>query len=83
VLAQKYDRPYPGARQRIAVWIVLAVAACAALGGWAGSHVGGGHVGMVALIGATCGVLGSFLPGGVLWVRDRLRRPSGPGHGAV
>jgi hypothetical protein len=70
-------------RQRIAVWIVLAVAACAALGGWAGSHLGGGHLGMVALIGATCGVLGSFLPGGVLWVRARLRRPSGPHQGAA
>jgi hypothetical protein len=83
VLAQKHGRPYLPVRQRIAAWIVLAMGACAALGGWAGSHLGGGHVGMVALIAATCGVLGSFLPGGVLWVRDRVRRPSGPRQGAA
>jgi hypothetical protein len=70
-------------RQRIVVWIVLAIAACAALGGWAGSNMGDGKLGMVALIGATCGVLGSFLPGGVLWVRDRLRRAGGPRQGAA
>jgi len=72
-------------RQRIVTWIVVVVAVCAALGGWAGSNVGDGKIGMVALIGATCGVLGSFLPGGVLWVRDRVRRPrpGGPHQGAA
>jgi hypothetical protein len=70
-------------RQRIGVWIVVVVAACAALGGWAGSNVGDGKIGMVALIGATCGVLGSFLPGGLLWVRDRVRRTGGSGPGTA
>jgi hypothetical protein len=70
-------------RQRLGVWIVVVVAACTALGGWAGSNLGDGQFGMVALIGATCGVLGSFLPGGVLWVRDRVRGPGGPRQGAA
>jgi hypothetical protein len=72
-------------RQRMMIWIMGVVAACAALGGWAGSNVGDGRIGMVALIGATCGVLGSFLPGGVLWIRDRVRRsgPGGPRQGAA
>jgi hypothetical protein len=68
-------------RQRIGVWIVVVVAACAALGAWLGSHIGGGQVGMVALIGATFGVLGSFLPGALLWLRDRTRRPRGTSQG--
>jgi outer membrane lipoprotein SlyB len=59
-------------QQRITLWIIVAVVACAALGGWAGSHLGDGQGGMVILIGATCGVLGSFLPGSVRWVRARL-----------
>ena len=61
-------------QQRTALWIIVTVVACAALGGWAGSHLGDGRGGMVVLIGATCGVLGSFLPGSVLWVRGRLAK---------
>ena len=70
-------------RQRIGVWIVVAAAACAALGAWLGSHLDDGNTGMVALIGATAGVLGSFLPNSVLWVRARLRRSGGPSQGAA
>jgi hypothetical protein len=61
-------------RRRMTGWITAAAATCGALGGWAGSHVGDGHVGMIALIGATCGVLGSFLPGGLLRITGRVRR---------
>lgn len=70
-------------RQRIGVWIIAAAAACAALGAWLGSHLDDGNTGMVALIGATGGVLGSFLPNSVVWVRGRLRRPGGPTRGAA
>lgn len=70
-------------RQRIGAWIVVVVAACAGLGAWLGSHLGGGQIGMVALIGATFGVLGSFLPGSVLWVRGLFRRTGGPRQGAA
>jgi hypothetical protein len=70
-------------RRPMTGWITAAVAACAALGGWAGSHLGDGRVGMIALIGGTCGVLGSFLPGGLLRIADRVRRtPDGQRHGA-
>jgi len=70
-------------RLRITIWIIVVVAACAALGGWAGSHLDDGNFGMVALIGATCGVLGSFLPGGVLRVLHRVRRPGSTGPGTA
>lgn len=70
-------------RQRIGVWIVVAAAICAALGAWLGSHLDDGNTGMIALIGATAGVLGSFLPNSVVWVRGRLRRPGGPTRGAA
>jgi hypothetical protein len=53
--------------------------AFAALGGYLGSHLGDGHAGMVILIGGTLGVLGSFLPGSVAWIRDRARRSARPG----
>jgi len=53
--------------------------AFAALGGFLGSHLGGGHTGMVVLIAGTLGVLGSFLPGSVVWIRDRVRRAARPG----
>jgi hypothetical protein len=65
-------------RQRIGVWIIAAAAACAALGAWLGTHLDDGNTGMVALIGATAGVLGSFLPNSVIWVRGRLRRAGPP-----
>jgi hypothetical protein len=70
-------------RLRIGVWIVVAAATCAALGAWLGSHLDDGNTGMVALVGATAGVLGSFLPNSVLWVRARLRRTGGPSQGAA
>lgn len=65
------------------VWIAIVIAACAALGGWLGSRIGNGGTGMVVLIAATLGVLGSFLPGSVLRVASRLRRSGGPPHGAA
>ncbi len=59
--------------RKLAVWIIAVVVVCAALGAWAGHHVGGGGPGNIALIAATCAVLGSFLPNAVLWLRARLR----------
>jgi len=59
------------------VWIAIVIAICAALGGWLGSHIGDGGTGMVVLVAATLGVLGSFLPGSVLRVVSR-RRSGGP-----
>ena len=60
-------------RHRLAPWIVVTVVACAALGAWGGHQIGDGGVGNIALISATCAVLGSFVPGAVLWLRNRLR----------
>lgn len=68
-------------RQGISAWIIGAVVVCAALGALAGHHVGDGGGGNIALISATCAVLGSFLPGGVLQVRARLRTRAKPGDG--
>jgi hypothetical protein len=68
---------------RVVIWIAAMIALFAALGGWLGSHIGDGGPGMVALIAATLGVLGSFLPGSVLRVVSLLRRPGGPPHGAA
>ena len=59
------------------------IAIFAAVGGWIGSRVGDGGTGMVVLIAATLGVLGSFLPGSVLRVFSRLRRSGGPPHGTA
>ncbi len=59
--------------RRLAIWIIAVVLVCAGLGAWAGHHVGGGGPGNIALIAATCAVLGSFLPNFTLWVRARLR----------
>ncbi len=59
--------------RKLAVWIIAVVVVCAALGAWAGHHVGGGGPGNIALFAATCAVLGSFLPNAVLWLRARLR----------
>ena len=68
-------------RQRLTFWIIGSVLACAALGAWAGHLLGGGGSGNIALVSATCAVLGSFLPGAVRWARVRLRgqRPPRPG----
>lgn len=60
-------------RPRLTPWIIVAVVACAALGAWFGHNIGDGGAGNIALISATCAVLGSFLPGAVLWLRARLR----------
>lgn len=70
-------------RQRIGLWIAAAALPCAALGAWLGSHLGDGETGMIVLIGATCGVLGSFLPNSVLWVSGRLRRPGSSSRDAA
>jgi len=64
-------------RQRLGIWIIVAMVACAGLGAWLGSHIGGGNVGMIALVGATLGVLGSFLPGAVVWIRARTQGRAG------
>lgn len=70
-------------RQRIGPWIVAAAVTCAALGAWLGSNLGDGAAGMITLVGATSGVLGSFLPNSVIWVRGRVRRPGGPSRDAA
>jgi hypothetical protein len=59
--------------RRLSIWIIATVLVCAALGAWAGHHVGGGGPGNIALIAATCAVLGSFVPNAVVWVCLRLR----------
>lgn len=69
-------------RRRLGIWIIVTVAVCAGLGAWAGHYVGGGGAGNVALIAATCAVLGSFLPGGVRLLRSRVRG-RGPQQGAA
>ena len=70
-------------QHRMTLWIVGTVVLCAVLGAWFGRHVGDGRVGYVALISATCGVIGSFLPGAVLWIRARLRHDGKPHRGAA
>ena len=54
-------------------WIAMALLACAALGGWLGQRISG-NAGMVVLLAAVCGVLGSFIPGSVRWTGLQLRR---------
>jgi hypothetical protein len=66
-------------RRRLTIWITAMALVCAGLGAWAGHHIGGGGPGNIALIAATCAVLGSFLPNTVLWLRSRLR--GGPHQG--
>lgn len=68
-------------RQGITAWIIGAVVVCAGLGALAGHQLGDGRAGNVALISATCAVLGSFLPGTVLVLRTRLRTRAKPGDG--
>jgi hypothetical protein len=70
-------------RQRLTPWIIGTVVACAALGAWFGHHIGDGGGGNIALISATCAVLGSFLPGAVAWVLSRLRNRGSPHQGAA
>jgi hypothetical protein len=69
--------------QRLTPWIIGTVVLCATLGAWFGHHVGDGNGGYIALISATCAVLGSFLPGAVLWVRTRLHHHRRPDRGAA
>ncbi len=70
-------------RQRLTPWIIGTVVLCAAFGAWFGHHVGDGSGGYIGLISATCGVLGSFVPGAVLWVRTRLHDHGRPDRGAA
>jgi hypothetical protein len=67
----------------LTLWIIGTVLVCAALGAWAGHLLGGGGSGYIALISATCAVLGSFLPGAVRRARLRLRGQRPPHHGAA
>ena len=60
-------------QQRLTPWIIGTVLVCAALGAWSGHHIGGGGAGNIALISATCAVLGSFVPGVATRIWGRLR----------
>ena len=57
-------------RQRIGIWIILAMAACAALGAWLGRHIGDGGTGMMALIAVLSLVLSA---GGVHFIQNGAR----------
>jgi len=70
-------------RQRLTFWIIGTVVVCAAVGAWLGHQIGDGGSGNIALISATCAVLGSFLPGAFLWVRARLSDHGRPHQGAA
>jgi uncharacterized protein YcfJ len=70
-------------RQRVTQWIIGIAVLCAALGALLGHHVGDGGGGNIALISATCAVLGSFLPGAALRVHGRLRDHDRPRRGAA
>jgi uncharacterized protein YcfJ len=70
-------------QRRVTPWIIGTAVLFAAIGAWFGRHVGDGGGGNIALISATCAVLGSFLPGAVLWVRARLRDHGRPQSGAA
>ena len=70
-------------QRRLTPWIIGTAVLFAAIGAWFGRHVGDGGGGNIALISATCAVLGSFLPGAVLWVRARLRDHGRPQSGAA
>lgn len=71
--------------QRLTPWIIGTVLICAALGALYGHHIGDGGTGNIALISATCAVLGSFLPGGAvrIWARLRGRGSGRPHRGAA
>jgi hypothetical protein len=70
-------------RQHLTPWIIGTVLVCAALGAWSGHHIGDGGSGNIALISATCAVLGSFLPGAATWIWARLRGRGRPRQGAA
>jgi hypothetical protein len=70
-------------RQRLTLWIIGCVLACAALGAWCGHLLGDGGGGNIALVSATCGVLGSFLPGVIRRAHGRVRGQQPPHHGAA
>ena len=70
-------------RQHLTLWIIGTVLLCAVLGAWAGHHIGDGGTGNIALIGATCAVLGSFLPGATTRIWARLRGRGRPRQGAA
>jgi hypothetical protein len=59
--------------KRLTPWIIGTVLVCAALGAFFGHHIGDGGPGNIALLSATCAVLGSFLPGGAARLTARLR----------
>jgi len=69
--------------QRLTPWIIGTVLVCAALGAWSGHHIGDGGPGNIALISATCAVLGSFLPGAATRIWARLRSRGRPRQGAA
>jgi hypothetical protein len=69
--------------QRLTIWIIGTVLLCAALGALAGHHIGDGGTGNIALISATCAVLGSFIPGGAARLLARLRGRKRPHQGAA
>ena len=60
-------------RQRLTLWIIGLVLLCAALGALLGHHIGDGGPGNIALISASCAVLGSFLPGTAARLRSWWR----------
>ena len=64
-------------------WIIATVLLCAGVGAWFGHRIGGGGPGIIALISATCGVLGSFVPGTVLRLAGRRRHGQRPRQGAA
>jgi hypothetical protein len=70
-------------RQHLTIWIIGTVLLCAALGALAGHHIGDGGTGNIALISATCAVLGSFIPGGASRLLARLRGRKRPHQGAA
>ena len=69
--------------RRLTPWIIATVLVSAGLGAWGGRHVGGGGAGNIALISATCAVLGSFLPGTAARIATRLRDRNRPRQGAA
>jgi hypothetical protein len=69
--------------RRLSIWILVVVLACAGLGALLGRHIGGGTTGMVVLIGATCAVLGSFLPTVISRLVARGRERQRPRQGAA